>query len=341
MTSGGARAEGWRALGIAIGHATDEARGTGLTVVRGIHAPMRGAAAVLGRATATRELDTLSPHHLADRVDAVLLAGGSAFGLDAAAGVMRWMEERGRGFPVGGGAVVPIVPAAAIFDLFPLGEPRARPTPEMAYAACEAASPDDVAEGSVGAGTGTTVGKALGVAHAMKGGVGCWVERADDLFVGAVTVVNALGDVRDGAGRIIAGARRAAARGAEPGESFVDAERALRAGRAGGEFGELAAHHTTLSVVACGVPMERVALARLAQGAGVALARRITPSGTSYDGDIVFALCPRAAEDDPLRPVDPLQVEALAAWALERAVERAVRLARGRDGIPGLADRGG
>src|SRR5699024_541721 len=151
-----------------------------------------------------------------------VLAGGSAFGLDAAAGVMRWMEERGRGFPVGGGAVVPIVPAAVGFDFFPLGDGEARPTPEMAYEACDGAPRYELAEGSGRVGSGAPVGRACGAADCLKAGVGCGMEREGDLVVGAVAVVTALGDVRDASGRIIAGARRAEG-------GFIDAEQSLRA----------------------------------------------------------------------------------------------------------------
>src|SRR5829696_8162123 len=162
--------------GLVVGHATDVAGATGCTVVRGDPAPFRCGVAIVGRATGTRELALLDPGHLVDRVDAILLAGGSAYGLDAAAGVMRWMEERGRGFDVGAG-VVPIVRAAVLFDLLPLGRFDARPTPQMAYAACEAARPSGIAEGSVGAGTGTTIGKGAGRDHAMKGGLGLGLAR--------------------------------------------------------------------------------------------------------------------------------------------------------------------
>ena len=160
-----------RGFGIAVGHATDAAGGTGLTVVRGVDAPLRASAHVLGRATGSRELALLDPSAHVDRVDAIMLTGGSAYGLDAAAGVMRWMEERGRGFAVPGG-VVPIVPAAVLFDLAPLGRFDARPTAEMAYRACDDAQTAGIEEGSVGAGTGCTVGKAAGAARAMKGGLG-------------------------------------------------------------------------------------------------------------------------------------------------------------------------
>jgi L-aminopeptidase/D-esterase-like protein len=313
-------------LGLAVGHATDADGGTGLTVVRGIEHAMRGAVAVWGRATGSRELHALDPAHLADRVDAVLLTGGSAYGLDAAAGVMRWMEERGRGFDVGGG-VVPIVPAAVVFDLAPLGRFDARPTPEMAYAACASARGSPVAEGSVGAGTGATVGKAAGVDRAMKGGVGCAVEQAVGATVGALAVVNAVGDVRDAEGRILAGARAA-------GGGFADALRLLvDAPDVAPSFGAVAMQNTTLCVVATDVPLSRVALSQLAGAAGAALCRRITPCGTSYDGDVVFALCPRDGAT-----ASSMQVEVLAVRVLERAIERAVRLARGREGLPGLAD---
>jgi L-aminopeptidase/D-esterase-like protein len=314
-------------LGMAVGHASDDIGATGVTVVRGIDAPFRAGCALLGRAAGTRELDALSPRHLVDRVDAIVLTGGSAFGLDAAGGVMRWMEERGRGFPVGV-AVVPIVPAAVVFDLAPCGSPTARPTPLMAYEACESARPNDITEGSVGAGTGTTVGKAAGLDRAMKGGVGLALEASGDLQVAALTVVNALGDVRDGEGRIIAGARAGAGQ-------FVDLSRSLASGTLPPEsrFATQPLRNTTLAVVMTNAAMSREGLAQLAAAASVALGRRITPVGTSYDGDVVFATSPLRG-----REATPLQVEVLAVAAVEAAIERAVRMARGRDGIPGLAD---
>jgi L-aminopeptidase/D-esterase-like protein len=317
-----------RALGLAIGHASDPIGATGVTVVRGIDAPFRAGCALLGRATGTRELDALSPRHLVDRVDAIVLTGGSAFGLDSAGGVMRWMEERERGFPVGVG-VVPIVPAAVVFDLAPCGSPTARPTQAMAYEACERAMTSGIGEGSIGAGTGTTVGKAAGPERAMKGGVGLTVERSGELHVAALAVVNALGDVRDGQGNIIAGARGEAG-------GFVDLSRSLAMGSLPAEsrFATRALHNTTLAVVMTNAAMTREELAQLAAASSVALGRRITPVGTSYDGDVVFTTSPLHG-----LVASPLQVEVLAVAALERAIERAVRTARGRDGIPGLADR--
>ena len=319
-------------FGLALGHATDPLGVTGCTVVRGIDGPFRCCASLLGRASGTRELAVASPEHLVDRVDAILLTGGSAYGLDAAAGVMRWMEAHGRGYDVGS-SVVPIVPAAVLFDLG-VGDAGARPTPDMAAAACAAASPrvGIDAMGSVGAGTGATVGKALGAAHAMKGGLGVAVAGAGAVQAAAVAVVNALGDVRDAQRRIIAGAR------AQDG-TFVDVERAVAAVGPGepGAAGAPPFGNTTLCVVASSVAVDRVALAQLARAATAALHRRITPCGTTFDGDVIFAVCPPA----PVAvQVPALTLEALAVAALEEAVERAVRHARGLPGIPGLADAG-
>ena len=307
-------------LGLMVGHATDAQGGTGVTVIRHAHDRWRGGYCIVGRATGTRELNALSPTSLADRVDAVMLTGGSAYGLDAAAGVMRWMEQHKRGHPMAD-FVVPIVPAAVIFDLLPLGRPDARPTPDMAYAACDSAQAVGFSEGSVGAGTGATVGKIAGREGAMKGGVGCWLEQEDELIVAAVAVVNAFGDVRDGKGNIIAGARA-------PDGSFVDSARLLAEGpplpmaRPATTEAPVATSNTTLAVVATNAALSRSAVSELAQASSAAFYRRITPAGTSYDGDIVFALCQHEGMNAPL-----VQVEALAVRVLETAIERAVRLA--------------
>jgi L-aminopeptidase/D-esterase-like protein len=299
--------------GLVIGHATDIDGATGCTVIRGRSAAFRCGVAVVGRATGTRELALLDPAHLVTRVDAIFLAGGSAYGLDAAAGVMRWMEERSRGFDVGAG-VVPIVPSAVLFDLAPLGRFDARPTPDMAYAACETAS-DEAVEGAIGAGTGATVGKVTGPAHAMKGGVGCGSADAGELHVRALAAVNALGDVRDGAGRIVAGARTADG-------SWLDSAAWLASG--GSEtarFDSLAGRSTTLCVVATNASLDRASLGALARAASGALHRRITPVATPFDGDIVFATAPV----DGGVAANAAQIEALAVRALEQAIERAVR----------------
>src|SRR5881628_3470779 len=324
--------------GLTVGHWTDLATATGCTVVLAPAGGMRASCAVRGRATGTRELDALDPRHLVGHVDAILLTGGSAFGLGSADGVMRWLRERGRGFPVGPAGVVPIVPTAVIFDfdLAPGSKADRWPTPDDAYRACGAAG-TVVAEGSVGAGTGATVGKALGPRSAMKGGLGTSAARAGDVVVGALVVLNAVGNVVDGAGKILAGARR-------PDGTFQDALAFLAQG--GAPFGAARAgsaaagtgaggpgRNTTLAVVATNAALDRVALQALAHAAGDALARRIVPYGTAFDGDVVFAVSTAAVARET-----PLQIEALAALAVPEAVERAVRLARGMGDIPGLAD---
>ena len=311
-----------RRFGVAVGHATDAAGATGCTVVRGDVGPLRGACAVFGRATGTRELALLEPGHHVDRVDAVLVTGGSAYGLAAADGVMRWMEERGRGFPVGAG-VVPIVPAAVLFDLLPLGRFDARPTSAMGYEACERASSLGPDEGSVGAGTGLTVGKALGPAHCMKGGVGIATVESHGAAVAALAAVNAFGDVCDASGRIIAGARLD--------DGFAGAERVLAAHGLAGAFGN--AHQTTIAVVVVDGVLDKLALQGVARAAGAALHRRVRPAGSLVDGDVIFALGPLTGA-----AADPVRAEMLAVAALEQAIERAVRTAAGRDGVPGLAD---
>lgn len=312
---------GWHSLGLAIGHATNAAGATGCTVIRGIDSSFRCAAHLLGRASGTRELAVCQPDHLTDCVDAVLLTGGSAYGLDAAAGVMQWMEERGRGHAIGTG-VVPIVPAATIFDLAPLGLFSARPTPEMAYAACDGAQSDVVEEGSVGAGAGATVGKITGPAFAMKGGVGCGHASNDAVSASAIVVTNALGDVRDARGAIIAGARTSSG-------SFADGEHVLRTSPPS----VTTRGNTTIALVAVSASLTKVQLAQIAVATSAAFFRRITPCGTSFDGDVIFAACPPTGSAVPM-PV----VEALAVRAMELAIERSVRAARGRDGIPGLGD---
>lgn len=316
-------------LGLVVGHATDVAGATGCTVVRPAEGSMRCSAVLVGRASGSRELAVASPFHLVDRVDAVMLTGGSAYGLDAAAGVMRWMEERQRGFRIGGG-VVPLVPAAVIFDLAPFGSFKARPTPEMAYEACDKAVPV-VEEGSVGAGTGATVGKAATSARAMKGGVGAWTMRSGDLVVGAVVVTNAFGDIRDGSGNIIAGARGD--------NGFLDATALLSQGAprrgGGGDESEGVLQNTTISVIATNAQLSRVQLQQLASATSAAYYKRITPCGTSGDGDTIFAVCPAEGVT-----ASALAVEVLSVKVMEMAIERSVRMARGRDGMPGLADQG-
>ena len=309
--------------GIHVGHWTHPNGSTGCTVIIAPPGGMRAAAALRGRATGTRELDPLDPRHIVGHVDAILLTGGSAFGLGAADGVMRWLRERKRGFPVRADEVVPIVPAAVIFDLGNTGSAPAWPGPDDAARACDAAS-GAVAEGAVGVGAGATVGKAAGLARAMKGGVGSWAEAAGDVVVGALVVVNAVGDVRDARGAILAGAR--------DGAGFLDAQRYVA--RGGQPFGPdpEPQTNTTLAVIATNATLDKTALQAVAHAGSDALARRITPYGTLFDGDVVFA-----ASTAQVPPASPLQVEALAALAVPEALERGVRLARGNAVTPGLA----
>jgi L-aminopeptidase/D-esterase-like protein len=309
--------------GITVGHWTDPAGATGCTVVLGPDGGMRGAVAVRGRATGTRELDPLDPRHLVGRLDAILLTGGSAFGLGAADGVMRWLRERGRGFRVRPDLAVPIVPAAVLFDLGNTGRPPAWPGPDEGARACDAAGVT-IAEGAVGAGTGATVGKIAGLDRAMKAGVGTWSAHGGGVIVGALVVCNAVGDVRDATGAVLAGAR-------DPAGGFLDATRYLAAG--GAPFGAAASQNTTLAVVATNAALDRSALQALAHAASDALARRITPYGTLFDGDVTFAVSTAAVE-----PASSLHAEALAAEAMMTAVERSVRQARGVAGVPGLGD---
>lgn len=321
----------WKDLGFAVGHATNEQGATGCTIIRGIDRSFRCAAHLLGRASGTRELATCQPDHLVDAIDAVMLTGGSAYGLDAAAGVMKWMEEHGRGHAIGSG-VVPIVPAATIFDLVPLGQFSARPTSEMAYAACDAASGEFVAEGSIGAGTGATVGKIGGMALAMKGGVGCGSASNGVVSAVAIVVTNSLGDVRDSSGAIIAGVRAAEGKFAD-GEAMLRATAGSARAASDTENSETTRGNTTIAFVAISASLSKVQLAQVATATSAAFYRRITPCGTVADGDVIFAGCPTAGDAAPL-PV----IEALAVAAMEEAIERSVRLARGRDGIPGLGD---
>jgi L-aminopeptidase/D-esterase-like protein len=254
-------------------------------------------------------------------VHAVLLTGGSAYGLDAAAGVMRWLEERGKGFPVQTG-VVPIVVGAALFDLS-VGRADVRPDAAAGYAACEVASACPPGQGSVGAGTGATVAKALGVEQALKGGIGSACEITDDgLSVAALVAVNSFGDVVDpGSGRVVAGPR--AERGA-----FADTLAVLRSRPGLSPFA--ATPNSTIGVVATDAALSKPDCYRLAVMAQAGLTRAVRPVHTPVDGDTVFALATGAGE----RPADVLRLGALAALAVERAILRAVAEAHGLAGVP-------
>jgi L-aminopeptidase/D-esterase-like protein len=298
--------------GITVGHATDHEAATGCTVVLG---PFRGAVDVRGLASGTRQLDALSPLHIAPEVDAITLTGGSAYGLAVADGVARWLEERGRGFDTGV-ARVAIVPTAVIFDLGQ-GVADRWPDAEMGRAACEAAGAGPVEEGRVGAGTGATVGKVRGRSFAAPGGLGSFAVRIGEHTVGALAVVNAFGDVLDGAGRIIAGAR------GDDGE-FIDTAARIRKHGSSEGFRPRPGTSTTLGVVATDAGLGRTALQLVARQTMNAIVRRVAPSNTPFDGDLVFACATGERSEREEEPSHILRLGLAAEWALAQAIERAV-----------------
>ncbi len=307
--------------GVRVGHFTDGRRPTGCTVILTEDGATAGVD-VRGAAPGTRETDLLDPSNLVDRVHAILLTGGSAFGLDAASGVMRWLEERGFGYPAGP-ARVPIVPAAVLFDLG-IGDHTVRPDAAAGYQACEAASGTPPSEGSVGAGTGATVGKLFGIGRAMKGGIGTAAVKVGQVTVGAIVAVNAVGDVIDPAsGTIVAGARTEdGRRGSGAAEAILRGELppALQAGMA-----------TTIGVVATDAVLTKAQARKLAQIAHDGLARTIEPSHTMWDGDTMFALGTGRSG----LPGNMMALGVLAARVTASAVVRAVLAAKGIAG-PGL-----
>ncbi len=300
--------------GLSVGHFTDTRRPTGCSVVLVPEGAVAGVD-VRGAAPGTRETDLLSPTNTVDRVHAVLLSGGSAFGLDAAGGVMRWLEEQGFGLPVGP-VRVPIVPAAVLFDLM-VGDARIRPDTNAGYAACEAARAQAPAEGSVGAGAGALVGKVFGHERAMKGGIGTASVRVGGVTVGALVACNALGDVIDpDTGAVIAGAR------SEDGTRMIDTRRALLAGEP--PIPILAGTNTTIGVIATDAALTKVQATRLAQGAHDGLARAINPVHTVADGDTLFALATGRVASHPGMMV----LATMAAEAVAKATVRAVLAAQ-------------
>ncbi len=314
--------------GLKVGHHTDARRPTGCTVILCEQGVVAGVD-VRGAAPGTRETDLLDPGNLVERVHAIVLAGGSAFGLDAAGGVMRWLEEHGHGFVVGP-VRVPIVPAAVLFDLF-WGDARIRPDAASGYAACSAASAEAPARGSVGAGAGAAVGKMFGIAHAMKGGIGSASVQVQGVTVAGLVAVNAAGDVIDPATAcVIAGARGADGR----------TPRRITASLLGGALpaSAMAGANTTIGVVATDALLTKAQAQRLAMASHDGLARSIDPVHTPSDGDTMFALatgtCGLAL---------PLGVlGALAAEVTARAVLDAVRSATGLPafGLPSAGDLG-
>ena len=309
---------------VRIGHAQNEEALTGCTVVLCEQGAV-GGIDQRGGAPGTRETDALHPLHLVEKVHAIVLAGGSAFGLDAASGVVRYLEERGVGFDVRV-AKVPIVPAAILFDLG-IGSAKVRPDAEMGYQACLNATSDPPAEGNVGAGTGATVGKILGLQNAMKSGIGAAaIEIGDGLLVGAIAAVNAFGDVIDPAtGHIIAGAR-------SKDGGFADSMEVLKklAGRSILTFAR--GENTVIGVVATNAQLTKEGANKVAQMAQDGLARAVRPAHTMLDGDTIFALATGEVQ------ADVNIVGAFAAEAFAQAIVRAVRMARPAAGLPAVSD---
>lgn len=309
--------------GIKVGHQTLTTRPTGCTVVL-VEAGATAGVDVRGAAPGTRETDLLDPQNLVEKVNAIVLSGGSAFGLDSASGVMRYLEERKVGFKFGS-AYVPIVPAAVLFDL-PVGDnPTIRPDAACGYEAATSATAGPIAEGSVGAGAGATVGKFAG-GKPMKGGIGtASIALPSGLIVAAIVATNGGGDVVDPAtGQIVAGSLAADG-------SFIDARKAMRSGaldkpRPG--------ENTTIGIVATNARLTKAQAKKMAQMAHDGFARAIVPSHTMGDGDTIFALATGAHTSEPNLSL----IGGLAADVMSQAILRGVREASGLPGIPAVRD---
>jgi len=317
--------------GLKVGHFTLSQRPTGCTVILAESGAI-GGVDVRGSAPGTRETDLLNPVNTVERVHAIVLAGGSAFGLDAASGVMRYLDERGIGFKVvshGIPVTVPIVPAAVLIDLGVGGNPKVRPDAECGYQAAVAATDAPVTEGSVGAGAGATVGKLAGYQRAMKGGLGtAALHMPDGLVVAAIVAVNALGDVIDpDTGAVVAGVRTPDGRGLADARVLLHDERTAP-GPLGG--------NTTIGVVATNRALTKIQATKIAQMAQDGLARAIYPVHTPADGDTIFAL----STGVDTGPVDVGRIGALAADVMAEAILRAVKQATGLPGYPAVRDFG-
>jgi L-aminopeptidase/D-esterase-like protein len=316
--------------GIKVGHASDFEALTGCTVILCEEGAI-GAVDIRGTAAGTRQLDALTHLHLVDKIHAILLAGGSAFGLDATGGVMSYLEEKGKGFDVVK-TKIPIVPTAIIFD-FGMGDFRVRPDPQMGYQACLHAS-KKVEEGSVGAGTGATVGKLFGIERAMKGGVGTSSIRGPKgLIVGAFVVVNAFGDVLDpDSDQILAGARKS-----KNSVQWANSTKRMKQGVTRKQFGmtnsfDPSVFNTTLGVIATNANLTKKEIHQVAQIAHSGLAKVISPLHTTFDGDLIFTLSIGKEKGD----VNTIGL--LGEVALIESVKRAVTKAKGFGIIPAYQD---
>lgn len=318
--------------GLKVGQITLTDRPTGCTVVLVDGQGVPGGVSQRGGAPGTRETDLLDPLNLVDKVNAIVLAGGSAYGLDAAQGVARYLEEHKIGWDVGAAGVVPIVPSAILFDLGFGGDPKIRPTAECGYKAAVSATDGPVQEGNVGAGAGATIGKVAGAGRSMKSGIGsASIRLPNGLTVGAIVAVNAVGDVIDPAtGQVVAGVRT------QDGKGLADARKLLRDGSLMQAAAPRAGGNTTIAVVATNAKLTKVEINRVALMADDGLARAISPSHTIGDGDTVFALATGRWSGQ----VDPSIVGALAADVLAEAIVRAAARADSLGGLPSARQLG-
>jgi L-aminopeptidase/D-esterase-like protein len=317
--------------GLRVGHHTLTERPTGCTVVIVEGSGATGGVSQRGGAPGTRETDLLDPLNMVDKVNAVVLSGGSAYGLDAAQGVVRFLEEHNVGWKVGTAGVVPIVPAAILFDLGFGRNPKIRPAADCGYKAATSASAGPVQEGNVGAGAGATVGKIAG-ARPMKAGVGsAAITLPNGLVVAALVAVNAAGDIIDpDSGRVVAGVRTA------DGRSLADARQLLRSGAVGNTPQPRSAENTTIGVVATNARLTKAQASRMALMADDGLARAIAPSHTIGDGDTVFSLATGRWDGE----VNVTVIGALAADAMAHAIVRAATQAESSGGIPSARELG-
>ena len=305
--------------GIKVGHFTDKRRPTGCTAIL-TEAGATAGVDVRGAAPGTRETDLLNPQNLVQQVHAIVLAGGSAFGLEAATGVVKYLEERGIGYDTNF-AKVPIVPAAILYDLG-VGDAKIRPDANAGYEACKNASDQSPAEGNVGAGAGATVGKLFGMNRAMKGGLGTAAIKLPNGFtVGAIVAVNAVGDVFEN-GKLIAGART------PDGKKLMGTMPAILRGENPPPL--LGGTNTTIGVVATDAKLTKAECQKIAQMAHDGFARTINPAHTMFDGDTIFALATGKVE----KAANVSLLGAIAAEAMAQAVVRAVKTAKGLPGLP-------
>lgn len=313
--------------GIKVGQWTSTARPTGCTVVLAPPDGAVGGVDVRGSAPGTRETDLLNPENLVDRVNAVVLSGGSAFGLDTATGVVRWLDEHGIGYDAGV-AKVPIVPAAILFDLAPaVGGPKNRPDAAAGYAACEAAGAQAPAQGNFGAGAGATVGKMFGIARAMKGGIGTASITLAGLVVGAIVAVNAIGDVIDPhTGKVVAGARTS------DGKHKLDATAQVFSGDLPPIVKPGTA--TTIGVIATNAVLTKAQAQKIAQMGHDGIARAISPSHTMFDGDTLFVMATGGAK----KTGNPTLLGMMAAEVVSQSILRAVLSAKSLPGLPAASD---